>query len=137
MGTRNSKKLGKGTNPAVVNHYLQSKSAWFLQSKRPLCVFPGAIFDVDDVVDPTYLSDAYRRTQHVLPPGIPLDEDLVEALLQHLKWDRDSRFGLRWVSEFFLKLKYEEIAALQEVCTNAIEQIYMEALWRKIQKNKK
>ena len=73
-----------------------------------------------------------------LPPGVPLDEDIFDVLLQHLKWDRDSRFSVEQnvKSGMYTKLKYEEAVQLQTKCANAVEQIQMEALWRQIKRKK-
>ena len=73
-----------------------------------------------------------------LPPGVPLDEDLVEALLQHLKWDRDSRFRVEELvlAKKYKNLNYQEAVEIQTKCANAVEQLQMEALYRWIKRKK-
>jgi hypothetical protein len=101
-------------------------------------IYPGAVIPVNDI-DEFFCIDADGvATLMPLPPGVPLDEDLVEALLQHLKWDRDSRFSVEHNVKLniYTKLRYEEAAEIQAKCANAVEQIQMEALWRQIKRKK-
>ncbi len=117
MGKSTSKKPGKGTN-YYVNHFLTSKSAWFLQNPPPLRIYPGALIPVDlDEIE--FVADTIMQPR-VLPPGVPLDDDILEGILQHLYW---------W--------EHEKAYAVYQLTESALDKLYMEALWRQIQKQKK
>lgn len=69
-------------------------------------------------------------------PWIPLDEGILEGILQVCKWDADSRLYIeeRVSSGTYFSVHYDQAVAIQRKCANNLEQLYMEALWRKINK---
>ena len=105
-------------------------------------LYPGAIIDVGEIDEVTNVSDAYCKTQRVLPPGVPLDEDLVDKLLQllvlHNEWHEQSHN----YTGFVIKEYQEAFEAMRKTLDliqmeKTLDLIQMEAMWRKIQRNKK
>lgn len=86
-----------------------------------LRLYPGAFITVpDDILDAIqYITGAVEMSKP-LPPGVPLDEDIFDAILWHLH-EVHSHQG----NELIVSMTI-----------NAIEQIQMEALWRQIKRKK-
>ena len=102
-------------------------------STPPFRGYSGAIIIDDDVLDAVInMTDTYCKTFRVLPPGHPLDLDLVEVVLQQLKLIQD--FAEQVVNETATLQAVDDVVT---VFRNNLEKIYMEVLWRQIKKKKK
>lgn len=101
------------------SHWLTAKSVWFLPNPPPLRFYPGAVIPVDDI-DEFFCIDADGvQTIRPLPPGVPLNVDIFDAILKHIWW-----------------YKTEETYAVCQIVESTLEKLYMEALWRQIKKKK-
>ena len=98
----------------------------------PFHIYPGAVIPVTDQESLDLLE--YMKSfgePRVLPPGVPLDEDIVAAILQH--W--------HWLESFKQQVLDEtaEYTVVEQVSTHfgkQLEILYMEALWRQIKRKK-
>lgn len=144
MAPPNSRKPASGTKrktggtfqdllrPGLVQVFHMFKPAKNMVAPTSYKIYPGAVFDVDDTLGAyTDVSDSFCKTERVLPPGIPLDDDIFNSILFHLTWWRD-------INKFFSSGKgvAKDVDDVQEIVTNKLEIMYMEALWRKINKKK-
>jgi hypothetical protein len=81
-------------------------------------IYPGAVIPVTDEELLGLLE--YMKSfdePRVLPPGVPLDEDIFDGILRHLWW-----------------FQHEKAYAVFQITESAIDKLYMEVLWRQIQK---
>ena len=110
------------------------KNAIFAKTP-PFRIYPGAMIPVDDMLDAvsfaTNVDDAYCKTFRVLPPGIPLDLDLVDVILQHLQLLKD--FTEQFENE---TATIEALDNVTQHFANNLEQVYMEVLWRRLNHKK-
>jgi hypothetical protein len=116
----NSKKRGKGTSHSAVYHFLTSRGVWFL-SQPPRKIYPGSIIDVSDISEFFCIDADGVQTVKPLPPGVPLDEDIFDGILWHLH-------------KLHIHPNNELVVSM---ALNAIDTLQMEALWRRINKDKK
>ena len=95
-----------------------------------LRIYPGAFIPVGGHYDILIMDDVVTDQAKPLPPGVPLDEDIFDKLLQNI---------LLW-KEF--ALKYNTVATLQarnelmEKLTRNTQLAFMETLWRQIKRKK-
>ena len=96
----------------------------------PFRVYPGAMFPVvPDEIE--FLQDVLNHIDEptVLPPGIPLDLDILEAILQHWLWLE--QFKQQVIDETAEERVVEQVA---DNFAQKLQLLYMEVLWRQIQK---
>lgn len=92
-------------------------------------VYPGGVVDVNEYTDLDWIT--IKEMAKPLPPGVPLDEDIVDVILQH--WS--------WLEQF--KIQVQEGTATESVVEDVsehfgkqIQLLYMEALWRQLTKKR-
>jgi hypothetical protein len=108
----------------------------------PFHIYPGAVIPVD-TIDAFFFVDANGVYSVIkpLPPGVPLDEDIIDSLLQHWKWMEEAKSRLNErisnpKSGSYTTIMHESFTSLCEDFSNKIERHYMEALWRQIKRKK-
>lgn len=100
-------------------------------------IYPGAVIPMDEFDDlytsgsKWFLSKEHMEAYYanLWKNAVPLDLDLVEAVLQHWKWLEEFK---QQVAEKTALLVAVENFSLQ--FRSVLDTIYMEALWRKINK---
>ena len=88
-----------------------------------LRIYPGAFIPVGGHYDILIMDDVVTDQAKPLPPGVPLDEDIANAIFQTLSW----------YSEWKELESYESI---NDVWIRNIEVSYMEAVYRWIKQKK-
>lgn len=104
--------------------------------------YPGAIIDADDIDGflTMPVSEMAHRVEffknHMLPPGILLEEDLTDTILQMLKLYQE--FDKKYPPTYHGTIT--GLGARTQVMDSLIkivDVVYMEACWRKLNKEKK
>lgn len=93
----------------------------------PTHIYPGMVIPTDVLDAITFLESSFSMASKIPPPDapwIPLDEDVLSGMLQITTWTRDIK------NEGYIKAQDAARSALQD----NFEKLYMEALWRKINK---
>jgi hypothetical protein len=97
-----------------------------------LHVYPGSIIDVSDISEFFCIDADGVQTVKPLPPGVPLDEDILNVILYD--WYHLESFKQQVLDETAEQLVVERVA---DHFSKNLQILYMEALWRQINKNKK
>jgi hypothetical protein len=140
----NSKKPGKGTSVPGSRFPMFSRGVtnwrgilggvdWrgILGGVGAQRIYPDAILPNNAVDEFTNVNDSFCKTERVLPPGVPLDDDLVDKMLQNLTLWKE--FSAKYEDVYSIGPREELMAKLS---TNT-ELIHMEATYRWIQNKKK
>ena len=139
MGKRYSKKPGKVIRgsfaqlmaPGLRDSFM--KNFKFPPFSKSVKIYPGAVVPVETSNAVYWFRNDgvyHLVSDKPLPPGIPLDEDIFDSILQHLVWIRDAKkYAVSVASRtYYRKLVFD--------LENRIDHHYMEALWRQIQKTR-